>query len=100
MLRPESKSTPCRIVFNSSANFSGYVLNDYLAKGSNILNNLLGVLLRFREEKIGIIGDISKMYHAINITAFDQMTNWVFLEKLGYVERAGYVCHASSKFRR
>ena len=39
-----------------------------------MLNNLLGVLLRFREEKIGIVGDISKMYHTINITLFDQMT--------------------------
>ena len=100
VLRPGSKSTPCRIVFNSSANFSGHVLNDYLAKGPNMLNNLLGVLLRFREEKIGIVGDISKMYHAINITAFDQMTHCFFLERLGHIERAGHVCHASCKFRR
>ena len=40
--KPESKSTPCRIVFNSSANYSGHVLNDYLAKGPDMLNNLLG----------------------------------------------------------
>ena len=46
-----SKSTPIRIVFNSSANFRGHALNDYLAKGPDLLNNLLGLLLRFRENK-------------------------------------------------
>lgn len=32
LLKPDSKSTPVRIVFNSSANYMGYVLN-YWAKG-------------------------------------------------------------------
>ena len=50
VMKPESKSTPCRIVFNSSANYHGHMLNEYYAKGPNMLNNLLGVLLRFREE--------------------------------------------------
>ena len=29
VLKPSSKTTPLRIVFNSSAQFKGYVLNDY-----------------------------------------------------------------------
>ena len=33
VLRPESKSTPVRIVFNSSAVFQGHRLNDYWMKG-------------------------------------------------------------------
>ena len=33
VLNPNSKSTPCRIVFNSSAKFKGCSLNDCLAKG-------------------------------------------------------------------
>ena len=32
VLRPESKSTPVRIVFNSSAVFRGHRLNDYWMK--------------------------------------------------------------------
>ena len=58
VLKPESKSTPCRIVFNSSAKYAGLSLNDCLAKGPSLLNMLLGVLLRFRQGKIGFIGDI------------------------------------------
>ena len=52
VLKPDSKSTPVRIVFNSSANYMGHVLNEYWAKGSDLLNELLGILIRFREEDV------------------------------------------------
>ena len=75
VLKPGSKSTPCRIVFNTSANYRGHVLNDYYAKGPDMLNNILGILFRFREGRYALIGDIAKMYHSINITLKDQMTH-------------------------
>ena len=75
VLKPESKTTPCRIVFNSSTNFHGHVLNGYYAKGPDMLNNLLAVLLRFREEPITMIGDIAQMFHSIDIPLLDQMTH-------------------------
>ena len=75
VLNPKSKSTPCRIVYNSSAKFRGHALNEYLAKGPSMLNLLVGVLLRFRENRFGFIGDISKMFHAIDIPIHDQMTH-------------------------
>ena len=72
VLRPESKSTPVRIVFNSSSVFQGYKLNDYWMKGPDLLNSLFGVLLRFREREVALLGDISKMYHRILIPVQDQ----------------------------
>ena len=75
VLKPESKGTPCRIVFNSSANFHGHVLNEYYSKGPDMLNNLSGVLMRFREERVAFVGDISKMLHSIEIPLIDQMTH-------------------------
>ena len=71
VLKPESKSTPVRIVFNSSANYMGHVLNEYWEKGPDLLNNLLGVLIRFRENK----GDIKKMYHTVKTSELDQHTH-------------------------
>ena len=47
ILKPESLSTPVRIVFNSSGNYKGHRLNDYCAKGPDILNELIGILIRF-----------------------------------------------------
>ena len=72
VLRPESKSTPLRIVFNSSAVFQGHKLNDYWMKGPDLLNDLFGVVLRFRENEVAFMGDISKMYHRIRIPETDQ----------------------------
>ena len=72
VLRPESKSTPVRIVFNSSAVLRGHRLNDYWMKGPDLLNDLFGVVLRFRKNELAFIGDISKMYHRIRIPEADQ----------------------------
>ncbi|XP_028415610.1 uncharacterized protein LOC114538968 [Dendronephthya gigantea] len=72
IVKPEKKSTPIRIVFNSSASYKGHRLNDYWMKGPDLLNNMLGVLLRFRENKVAINADISKMYHRVLIPERDQ----------------------------
>lgn len=71
-MKPDSVSTPLRIVFNSSAKYLGHTLNEYWAKGPDVLNNLLGVLLRFREDHIGLTCDISKIYNSVRMSVFDQ----------------------------
>lgn len=68
----DSKSTPIRVVFNSSVVFHGHSLNDYWEKGPDLYNDLLGVLLRFRENNVALVGDISKMYYRIRLTEKDQ----------------------------
>ncbi|XP_068687785.1 uncharacterized protein [Montipora foliosa] len=72
VLRPDKKSTPVRIVFNSSSTFQGHVLNDCWKKGPDLLNGIFGVVLRFREKEVAVLGDISKMYHRILIPERDQ----------------------------
>ena len=72
VLRPDKKSTPVRIVFNSSSVYQGHRLNDYWFKGPDLLNGLFGVVLRFRENRVAVSGDISKMYHRILIPLEDQ----------------------------
>ncbi|XP_068757373.1 uncharacterized protein [Montipora capricornis] len=75
VLKPDSKSTPVRIVFNSSARYMGHMLNDYWTKGPHLLNDLLGVLIRFRKNNIAMIGDIKKMYHTVKIKTIEQHTH-------------------------
>ncbi|XP_033096552.1 uncharacterized protein LOC117100831 [Anneissia japonica] len=67
IVRPDSKTTPVRIVFNSSNRYEGEAINDYWVKGPDLLNNLLGVLLRFRENEVALCANISKMYHQVAI---------------------------------
>ena len=49
----------------------GHVLNEYWAKGPDLLNSLLGILIRFRENEIAFIGDIWKMYNTDKMGAIE-----------------------------
>jgi hypothetical protein len=50
--RPDKKSTPLRVVFDPASPYQGVSLNSLLCKGPGLIGNLLGVMLRFREEKV------------------------------------------------
>lgn len=70
---PKSQSTPVRMVFNSAQVYKGVSLNSYLAKGpDSYRNTLLGILLRWREEAIPIVGDIRKMFHQVRMELLEQ----------------------------
>jgi hypothetical protein len=88
VLSPQSVSTPMRVVFNSSARSKGGLsLNECLAKGPCLLNQLLGILLRFRQDHFAFIGDIKKMFHSIDIPIQDQMTHLFLWRDLNVNER-------------
>ena len=67
--KPSSTSTPLRLVINSSLRYQGKSPNDTWMSGPNSLNDMFGILLRLREHKYAIIGDIKKMYTKILTTA-------------------------------
>ncbi|XP_046555836.1 uncharacterized protein LOC124265089 [Haliotis rubra] len=69
--RPEKISTPLRIVFDPACIHKGTSLNSFLYKGPCLIGNLYGVLLRFREEVVSFVGDISKMYLQILLPESD-----------------------------
>ena len=70
---PNSKSTPVRIVFNSSQPCNGVSLNSALAKGpDNYINNLVGLLLRWREDRTAFVGDIKKMFNSVHLEPLEQ----------------------------
>ncbi|XP_056020363.1 uncharacterized protein LOC125680242 [Ostrea edulis] len=61
------KPNQIRMVFDSSAQFNGVSLNNVLLSGPDPTNSLLGVLMRFRVEKIGIMADIQQMFHCFKV---------------------------------
>ena len=64
----KSTSTPVRMVFNSSQTFKGVSLNSYLAKGpDSYMNNILGLLLRWKENHVAVAADIKKMFHSVKL---------------------------------
>lgn len=51
------------MVFDPSAKCQGISRNDVLKTGLNLMNNLVGVLMIFRLEKIAVIADLQQMFY-------------------------------------
>ena len=66
------KPNKIRVVFDCAARCNGTSLNEQLLAGPDILNSLIGVLSRFRKEKIALVADIEAMYHQVAVDPKDQ----------------------------
>lgn len=55
------------MVFDSSTKQDGISLNDVLLSGPDLNNTLLGVLVRFRRERIAITTDIQQMFYCFKV---------------------------------
>ena len=60
-----SESVKFRVVFDCSARTDGKCLNDQLLHGPDLMNNLVGVLLRFRRHPLVVVGDIKSMFSQV-----------------------------------
>ena len=56
------KPDQIRVVFDSSAEFQGVSLNKELLPGPDLMNSLVGVLIRFRQENVAAMCDIEQMF--------------------------------------
>ena len=57
------KPDQIRVVFDCSDIFEGESLNKHLLQGPDLMNKLVGVLTRFRQEEIAITCDVEQMFH-------------------------------------
>ena len=74
VFRPESKTTPLRIVYDASAKAGPDApsLNDCLETGPNLLPKIFEILLRNRFRRYVIVGDIKKAFHQIEVDPEDR----------------------------
>ena len=61
------KPDKIRVVFNCSAKFKGLSLNSMLHKGPDLTNSLVGVLTRFREDRVAVMADIEAMFYQVRV---------------------------------
>ncbi|XP_063829264.1 uncharacterized protein LOC135078664 [Ostrinia nubilalis] len=67
-----NKPGKLRIVHDASATSSGVSLNSLILPGPDMLQSLLGILMRFREGQIALNGDIREMFPQIKIREEDR----------------------------
>ncbi|XP_062848434.1 uncharacterized protein LOC134310729 [Trichomycterus rosablanca] len=66
------KPDKLRVVFDCSARHKGNSLNEHLLSGPDMINNLTGVLIRFRQHHIALMCDTEKMFHQFHVPIKDR----------------------------
>ena len=67
---------------NTGAKLENLCLSDDILKKPDLLNNLLSVLLKFGEERYGIMSDIQEMFYQALTNCDDQQAlRFMFLAK-------------------
>ena len=74
VIRREASTTKLRVVYDASAKTGegGTSLNDCLHKGPSLNPLLFDILLRFREKRVALIGDIEKAFLNIEVDSKDR----------------------------
>ncbi|XP_073231681.1 uncharacterized protein [Porites lutea] len=70
------KPEKIRVIFDCFAQFQGMSLNSELLQGPDLTNNLVGILLRFRQDPVAVMGDVQCMFHQVRVPVEDRDFLW------------------------
>ena len=67
-----NKPGEVRVVNDAAAMFEGVSLNAALKTGPDLLNSLIGIIIRFRTNRYAIAADIKAMFHQVRVPEKDR----------------------------
>ncbi|XP_077073702.1 uncharacterized protein LOC143724510 [Siphateles boraxobius] len=65
------KKHKMRVVFDCGASYQGTTLNEQLLQGPDLTSSLVGVLTRFRQERVAVMADVESMFHQVKVPPED-----------------------------
>ena len=68
------KPDKVHVVYNAAAKYKNCSLNDHLLKGSDLLNNLVLIVIRFRLGRSAVTSDIKQMFLQVRVREEDRET--------------------------
>ena len=68
----ESKPGKIRTVFDCAAKLYDVSLNNSCYSGPDLVNSLIGILLRFRQHQFAFIGDVESMFLQVRVPKYDR----------------------------
>ena len=71
-VRHPHKQNQIRGGFDSSAVYETVSLNRMLMSGPDMINSLLGILLRFREDEVAMTADVEQMFYRFHVNENDR----------------------------
>ena len=86
----ENKPGKVRRVANASSIFQSQSLNSNLQKGPDLLSNLTGVIIRFRENRISLCADIEQMFMQEKVDPKDRPYLRFLWNNSGHIETYEY----------
>jgi hypothetical protein len=60
-----------RAVFDAASKYGNTSLNDQLLVGPDLINSLVGILIRYRQDPVALIADIEAMFHQVKVRPED-----------------------------
>ena len=61
-----------RVVYDCGAKYVGRCLNDQLLRGPDFVNQVIGVLIRFRQHPVALMADIEAMFNQVWVSVPDR----------------------------
>ncbi|XP_075241658.1 uncharacterized protein LOC142336633 [Convolutriloba macropyga] len=89
----ENKPGKVRRVANASSIFQDQSFNSNLLKGPDLLSNLTGVIMRFRENRIAMCADIEQMFMQVKVDRKDRLYLRFLWNNSGHIETYEYRSH-------
>ena len=72
VVRQDKATSKLRIVYDASARSTGPSLNNCLYTGPKFGQSIFDILLRFRHQKVALVGDIEKAFLMVSVREKDR----------------------------